>query len=119
MSTCPRSIADEHTTHQVPGITQLSSIQGGVYIKANIATRSAMVSEYSGSHRGVLVQFGVIELFAHVATPHRSLCLMLQMVIDSAGPLKASGVLSAGQQQIGHLPLGLFDAAKSAPPPPL
>lgn len=66
---------------RVPGIAQLSSIRGGVYIKANVATRSAMVSEYSGSHRGVLLQLG--------------------------------------QQQIGHLPLGLFDAARSAPPPPL
>ena len=28
-------------------------------------------------------------------------------------------VSCSGQQQIGHLPLGLFDEAKSAPPPPM
>lgn len=42
----------------MPGQQQLSAIAGGVYIKHNVASGSAFVSEYSGSHRGVLLQLG-------------------------------------------------------------
>ena len=51
---------------QVPGQRQLSAIAGGVYIKHNVRSGSATLSEYSGSHRGVLLQLGEHQLCEQV-----------------------------------------------------
>lgn len=50
------------------GISNISGIQGGVYIKYNAASRSATVDTYSGACRGVLLQLGlylIIDVMMH------------------------------------------------------
>ncbi len=58
------------------GQLQLSAIAGGVYIKHNVASGSAFVSEYSGTHRGVLLQLGERQLRRQACPAVESLALV-------------------------------------------
>ncbi len=53
-----RTLTESVHVEQVAGISNISSIQGGAYIKYNAASGSATVDEYRGPYRGVLIQFG-------------------------------------------------------------